>query len=100
MNIIYELYKLGKLAEKRHPMYESSKYAKLMIYIGAAFWAGYLAFFGILFAIGFQGEAVEPYHMLNQGLLFVLVLDYVMRLPSKSHLRKRCSLSCCFLSSG
>lgn len=79
MNVIYELYKLGKLAEKRHPMYESSKYAKLMIYIGAAFWAGYLAFFGILFAIGFQGEAVEPYHMLNQGLLFVLVLDYVMR---------------------
>lgn len=79
MNVIHELYKLGKLAEKRHPMYESSKYAKLMIYIGAAFWAGYLAFFGILFAIAFQGEAVEPYHMLNQGLLFVLVLDYVMR---------------------
>ena len=79
MNTIYELYKLGKLAEKRNPMYESSKYAKLMIYIGAAFWAGYLAFFGILFAFAFQGEAVEPYHMLNQGLIFVLVLDYVMR---------------------
>ncbi|MBR2162029.1 MAG: hypothetical protein IKN48_02775 [Bacteroidaceae bacterium] len=79
MNVIYELYKLGKLAEKRNPMYESSKYAKLMIYIGAAFWAGYLAFFGILFAFAFQGEAVEPYHMLNQGLIFVLALDYVMR---------------------
>ena len=79
MNVIYELYKLGKLAEKRNPMYESSKYAKLMIYIGAAFWAGYLAFFGILFAFAFQGEAVEPYHMLNQGLIFVLALDYAMR---------------------
>lgn len=79
MNVIYELYKLGKLSEKRNPMYESSKYAKLMIYIGAAFWAGYLAFFGILFAFAFQGEAVEPYHMLNQGLIFVLALDYVMR---------------------
>jgi len=79
MNIIYELYKLGKLAEKRNPMYESTKYAKLMIYIFSAFWLGYLAFFGILFAFAFQGEAVEPYHMLNQGLLFVLTLDYVMR---------------------
>ena len=79
MNTIYELYKLGKLANKRHPMYESSKYAKLFIYITATFWVGYLVFFGILFAFAFQGEAVEPYHLLNSGLAFVFFIDYILR---------------------
>jgi len=79
VNIFKELYRHGKLAEKRSPFYEKSKYAKLFAYIMAAFWLGYLIFFGILFAFAFQGEAVEPYHIINQGLLFVLFLDYVMR---------------------
>lgn len=79
MNIFLELYRHGRLAEKRSPYYEKSKYAKLFAYIMAAFWLGYLIFFGILFAFAFQGEAVEPYHIFNKGLIFVLFIDYLMR---------------------
>lgn len=79
MNIFLELRRLGKLAEKRNPMYENNKFAKIFVYIGAAFWIGYLIFFGILFAIGFDNGATEPYHILNAGLVFVLIVDFLFR---------------------
>ncbi len=81
MNLFLELRRHGRLAEKRNPMYEKNRFGKFWIYLGAAFWAGYLIFFGTLFAFGFDGGSVEPYHILNSGLAFVLALDFLVRFP-------------------
>ena len=51
MMILNELRKHGRLAAKRHPMYEKNKVAKILGYVMAAFWAGYLIFFGTTFAL-------------------------------------------------
>ena len=39
MNLFLELRKHGKLAEKRHPMYEKSKFGKFWMYFMSVFWA-------------------------------------------------------------
>ncbi len=81
MNFFLELRKHGKLAEKRSPMYDKGKFAKYFMYFMAIFWAGYLIFFGTLFAFALQGEAVEPYHIMNAGFIFFMGLDFLMRFP-------------------
>ena len=81
MNLFLELRRHGRLADKRHPMYDKSRFARLWMYLGAVFWAGYLIFFGTMFAFGFEGGSVEPYHVLNSGLAFVLALDFLLRFP-------------------
>ena len=81
MNLFLELRKHGKLAEKRHPMYEKSKFGKFWMYFMSVFWAAYLIFFGTTFAFAFDGGAREAYHVMNSGLIFVLALDFLMRLP-------------------
>lgn len=81
MNLFLELRKHGKLAEKRHPMYEKSKFGKFWMYFMSVFWAGYLIFFGTTFAFAFDGGAKEAYHVMNSGLIFMLALDFLLRLP-------------------
>lgn len=81
MNLFLELRRHGQLADRRNPMYEKSRFAKFWIYLMVAFWAGYLIFFGTMFASAFDGGAQEPYHVLNAGLLFVLALDFLIRMP-------------------
>lgn len=83
MIIFNELRKHGRLASKRHPMYEKNKFGKYFMYAMSVFWAGYLIFFGIAFAKGFASVApnMEPYHILNSGLIFVLALDFLIRFP-------------------
>lgn len=81
MNLFLELRKHGKLANKRHPMYEKSKFGKFWMYFMAIFWAGYLIFFGTTFAFAFDGGAQEAYQVLNSGLIFVLALDFIIRFP-------------------
>lgn len=85
MMIFNELRKHGRLAAKRHPMYEKNKVAKILGYVMGAFWAGYLIFFGTTFAFAFDGGATEAYHVMNSGLIFVLVLDFLIRLPFQKH---------------
>ena len=78
MMIFNELRKHGRLAAKRHPMYEKNKVAKILGYVMGAFWAGYLIFFGTTFAFGFS----EPYHVMNGVvLIFILALDFLLRVP-------------------
>ena len=76
-----ELRKHGKLAAKRHPMYDKNKFGKYMMYFMSIFWACYMIFFGTTFAFAFESESMEPYHILNMGLIFILALDFVMRIP-------------------
>ncbi|MDR0745518.1 MAG: DUF5687 family protein [Mediterranea sp.] len=82
-NLFNELRRHGKLAAKRHPMYEKNRFGKFFMYFMSIFWIGYLIFFGVSFAKLFQELApnMEPYHILNSGLLFILILDFIMRFP-------------------
>ncbi len=82
--IFNELRKHGRLAAKRHPMYEKNKFGKFFMYIGVLFWAGYLIFFGTTFAFMFQDMVPnrEPYHVMNGGaLIIILILDFIIRFP-------------------
>ena len=84
MRIFNELRKHGRLAAKRHPMYEKNKIAKILGYVMAAFWAGYLIFFGTTFAFAFSDMVPnrEPYHVMNAVvLIFILALDFLLRVP-------------------
>ena len=84
MMILNELRKHGRLAAKRHPMYEKNKVAKILGYVMGAFWAGYLIFFGTTFAFGFSDMVPnrEPYHVMNAVvLIFILALDFLLRVP-------------------
>lgn len=83
MSLFLELRKHGKLAAKRHPMYEKSKFAKVWIYIALAFWAGYLIFFGTMFGFVMGDGPREAYHVLNSGLVFFLFLDFMIRWPAQ-----------------
>ncbi|KAA6330426.1 hypothetical protein EZS27_020867 [termite gut metagenome] len=78
-----ELRRHGKLAAKRHPMYEKNKFGKVLMYFMVMFWAGYLIAIGIglvyMLRDGFPG--MEPYHILNKALLAILIIDFLLRFP-------------------
>ena len=81
MNLFLELRRHARLADKRHPMYEKSRFTRFWMYFMAVFWAGYLIFIGTTFAFGLEDAPTEPYHILNSGLVFVLAVDFLMRFP-------------------
>lgn len=78
-----ELRRHSKLAAKRHPMYEKNRFGRFFMYFMSLFWVGYLIFFGASFAQLFQASSphMEPYHIMNSGLLVVLLIDFIMRFP-------------------
>ena len=84
MNLFLELRRHGKLAEKRHPMYEKSKFGKFWMYFMSVFWAGYLIFFGTTFAFAFDGGAKEAYHVMNSGLHTRPGLPFAVTLPENT----------------
>ena len=73
----------GKLAAKRHPMYEKNKIGKYIMYASFIFWGAYFIFIGIGLAKAISTEVpnMEAYHILNSGLIFALALDFVIRFP-------------------
>ena len=81
MNLFLELRQHGKLADKRHPMYDKNKFGRFWMYLMAAFWAGYLIFFGTMFAFALSEESREPYQIINGGLIIILALDFLIRFP-------------------
>lgn len=81
MKLFNELRKHGKLAEKRNPMYDKNRFGKYIMYAMTVLWAGYLIFFGTTFAFAFDTNSMEPYHIMNSGLIFILVLDFILRFP-------------------
>ena len=81
MSLFLELRRHGKLADKRHPMYDKNKFGRVFMYAMGVFWAGYLVFFGSMFAFAFDGESREPYHLINGALIIFLALDFLMRFP-------------------
>lgn len=81
-HLIRELRHLRKIAGKRHPMYDQNKFAKYLIGFSVALGVVYLIMFGFLF-IGMFREifpSMEPYHILNKGMIYLLIADFFMRL--------------------
>ena len=60
MMILNELRKHGRLAARRHPMYEKNKVAKILGYVMAAFWAGYLIIFRYDIRVRFLKYGSQP----------------------------------------
>ncbi len=81
IHLFNELRKHGKLAAKRHPMYDKNKFGKYMMYIMTIFWAGYLIFFGTTFAYALDTDNMEAYHLLNGALIFIMAIDFLLRFP-------------------
>lgn len=81
MKLFNELRKHGRLADKRHPMYDKNRFAKYLMIGMSIFWAGYMVFIGTTFALALDTENMEPYHLLNSGLIFILAFDFVLRFP-------------------
>ena len=81
MNLFLELWKNGRLASWRHPMYEKNRFGQFFIYLGIALWIGYLMFFAVFFAFTLNGESVEPYHLINGVLILFLIMDFCLRIP-------------------
>lgn len=84
--LFLEIRRNRKLAARRSPMFEKNRFAKVFMYCGIAFWAAYLLFIGVMLPFAFQESfpGMEPYHILNQGLVIILAIDFLIRfmLPS------------------
>lgn len=76
-----ELRQHQHLADKRNPMFEQNHFAKYFIYSMIVFWAAYMLFIGIMLPFAFIGmfPSMEPYHILNQGAVYLLLLDFITR---------------------
>lgn len=76
-----DLRKHRKLAEKRHPMFERNRFGKFFMYFMVIFWTAYFIFIGIMLAFMFEGlfPNMEPYHIMNQGLIYLFLLDFLFR---------------------
>lgn len=70
-----------KLAAKRNPAFDRNRFAKFLIYFMVAFWAAYLIFIGVMLSFAFEDifPSMEPYHIMNQGLIYLLILDFLLR---------------------
>lgn len=70
-----------KLAAKRSPMFDKNRFAKFLIYFMVAYWAALFLFMGVMLPYAFESSApgMEPYHILNQGLLYILAVDFLTR---------------------
>ena len=70
-----------KLAAKRNPAFDRNRFAKFLNYFMVAFWAAYLIFIGVMLSFAFEDifPSMEPYHIMNQGLIYLLILDFLLR---------------------
>ena len=71
-----------KLAAKRNPAFDRNRFAKFLIYFMVAFWAAYLIFIGVMLSFDFEDifPSMEPYHIMNQGLIYLLILNFPVTL--------------------
>ena len=70
-----------KLAEKRNPAFDTNRFAKFLIYFMIVYWAAIFLFFGVMLPVMFEELVpnMEPYHIMNQGFIYVMLADFLMR---------------------
>ncbi len=81
LQLFNELRRHGKLAEKRHPMYDTNRFGKYAMRVGAVSFAAYLIFMGSMSAIALSGESREAYHLMGGGFIIFLIVDFLFRIP-------------------
>ena len=81
MNLYKIIKQNQKLAEKRNPAFETNRFAKFLMYFMIVYWAALFLFFGV--TLPFMLEDIvpnmEPYHIMNQGILYVVAADFLIR---------------------
>lgn len=79
---LYKIIKRNqKLAAKRNPAFDTNRFAKFLMYFMAVYWAAILLFLGVMLPLMFEGIVpnMEPYHIMNQGFLYVMFADFLIR---------------------
>lgn len=81
MNLYKIIKQNQKLAEKRNPAFDTNRFAKFLIYFMVVYWAAIFLFLGVSLPFMFEGLVpnMEPYHIMNQGILYVMAGDFLMR---------------------
>ena len=81
MNLYKIIKQNQKLAEKRNPAFESNRFAKFLMYFLIVYWVALFLFFGVTLPFMFEDIVpnMEPYHIMNQGILYVLAADFLIR---------------------
>ncbi len=79
--LYWELRRHQKLANKRHPMFDKNRFAKIFTYLFVGIWMIYLLFIGLFLPTILQNAypGIAPYHLFNQGLFYFLALDFLLR---------------------
>ncbi len=88
--LLLTLRKHQKLAEKRNPAFDQNRFAKYFTYFGGAFMLIYLLVIGIILVPMFNDifPNMEPYHILNQGLIYIFGIGFLFRFGFQKQLAK------------
>ena len=81
MNLYKIIKRNQKLGAKRNPAFDTNRFAKFLMYFMAVYWAAILLFLGVMLPLMFEGIVpnMEPYHIMNQGFLYVMFADFLIR---------------------
>ena len=81
MNLYKIIKQNQKLAEKRNPAFDTNRFAKFLMYFMIIYWAALFLFFGVMLPFMFEELVpnMEPYHIMNQGFIYVMLADFLMR---------------------
>ena len=81
MNLYKIIKQNQKLAEKRNPAFETNRFAKFLMYFMVVYWAALFLFLGVMLPFAMEDIVpnMEPYHIMNQGILYVMVADFLIR---------------------
>ena len=81
MNLYKIIKQNQKLAEKRNPAFETNRFAKFLMYFMIVYWAALFLFMGVMLPFMLEDIVpnMEPYHIMNQGILYIMAADFLMR---------------------
>ena len=81
MNLYKIIKQNQKLAEKRNPAFDTNRFAKFLMYFMIVYWAALFLFIGVMLPFMFMGLVpnMEPYHIMNQGFIYVMLADFLIR---------------------
>ena len=81
MNLYKIIKQNQKLAEKRNPAFETNRFAKFLMYFMIVYWAALFLFLGVTLPYMLEDIVpnMEPYHIMNQGILYVMAADFLIR---------------------
>ena len=81
MNLYKIIKQNQKLAEKRNPAFETNRFAKFLMYFMIIYWVALFLFFGVMLPFMFEDIVpnMEPYHIMNQGIVYIMAADFLMR---------------------